>query len=387
MAAPISGRCKPGFEPVRDAFAENLETLDLGAGVSVWIDGREVVNLWGGYCQEARRTPWRENTLVMVASATKGLATACLLQLVEQGRVALDAPVATYWPEFAQAGKAAVTVRQILSHQAGLAGIETPFTWDDYFAWSPVVRLLERQRPLWPPGTRHGYHPNLFGFLVGELVRRVDGRTIGRYLRDEICGPFGLDFYLGLPESEEPRVAEISFISPDLLPPGPGFHDLQAAWSTPGTVAHYAFQNPAPIEGISNARALRAAEMPGSSGVGNAAALARFYGALAVGGRLDGVTVLRPETIAQAAGEQVFGPDATLGAVSRFGLGFMLRHDGFPIGPNPRAFGHPGAGGNLGFADPQRRLGFGYVMNRGKLTMFGSPTAYRLVDAVYSCLA
>lgn len=386
MTTPIGGTCDPRFEKVQEAFVANLEGADLGAGCSVWIDGEQVVDLWGGWREEARVHPWSEDTLVLVASSTKALTAVCLLQLIEQGRVDVDAPVATYWPGFGKAGKAGVTIRHILSHQGGVPAIAAPYTYDDHFNWDRIVELLEEQPPFWPPGEKHGYHPTLFGNLVGEVVRRVSGLSLGQYLKKNVCDPLGLDFWVGLPESEFSRVAEVSFASPDLMAPTPEFGKLMERAAVQGSVSQLAFGNPPAPPGLASSAALRKAEMPGSNGHGTAVALGRFYAALARGGELDGVRILEPETIEKATEEQVFGIDETIGATSRFGLGFMLRHDLHPIGPNPKAFGHPGAGGNLGFADPALKLGFGYVMNRGKPSMFGSPTAYRLVDAVYDCL-
>lgn len=384
--SPIGGVCDPRFERVREAFEANLAGLDLGAAVSVWLDGAPVVDLWGGWCEEGRQTPWSEDTLVLTASVTKAFTAACLLQLVEQGRVDVDAPVARYWPEFAQNGKSGITVRHVMSHQGGLPGLQGEHTYDDLCAWDPVIRRLETQRPLWPPGTRHGYHPVMYGYLLGEIVRRVSGLTLGQYLRAHVCEPLGLEFWVGLPDSELGRCADVSFAPPELMAPTEEFKTLMQQTAVPGSAAALAFGGPPPPEGLTSSAAFRRAEMPGSNGHGTARALGKFYAALAQGGALDGVRLLQPETLARATREEVYGVDATIGAPSRFGLGFMLRHDKFPIGPNPGAFGHPGAGGNLGFADPERRLGFGYVMNRGKPSAFGSPTAYRLVDAVYASL-
>jgi CubicO group peptidase (beta-lactamase class C family) len=384
--AAIGGHCDRQFAAVRDAFAANLARLDLGAAVSVWIDGREVVNLWGGWREEARTTPWTEDTLVLAASVSKAFTATCLLQLIEQGRVEVDAPVAAYWPEFRQAGKAGITIRHILSHQGGLAGLTAEHSYDDLCDWGRTIALLERQPPLWEPGTRHGYHPTMFGFLVGEVLRRVSGLSLGQYLRRHVCDPLGVDFWIGLPQSEFERCAEVSFISPELMAPSPEFTTLMQRAAVPGSVTQAAFGGPPPPPGLTSLPSFRAAEMPGSNGHGTGRGVGRFFAALARGGELDGVRVLKPETLERATREEVFGEDATIGINSRFGLGYMLRQEKFPIGPNPRAFGHPGAGGNLGFADPAQKLGFGYVMNRTKPSAFGSPTAYRLVEAVYASL-
>jgi CubicO group peptidase (beta-lactamase class C family) len=379
----IEGHCDSAFRLVADAFEANLsERLDVGAGVCVHIEGKEVVNLWGGHMDAARSKPWRENTLVLVASTSKALTATCLLQLIEQGRVRLDEPVCTYWPEFARAGKEEVTIEHIMSHRAGVPAVSTPLPPDALTDWELMVHSLEEQRPFWPPGTKHGYHSLTFGFLLGEVIRRVSGQRVGAYLKEHVCAPLGLDFYIGLPASEDARTADV--IPADLKDANatPLFAEVMRRAAIAGSVTQLTMSNPATPPDAVNSRALRAAEIPAGNGHGTARALAQFYSTLARGA----APLLREETLHDATRERVFGIDEVLGIRSRFGLGFMLRHELFPIGPDARAFGHPGAGGNLAFADPTIALGFGYVMNRGKPSAFGSPTAYRLVDALYGAL-
>lgn len=384
---PIQGICDARFEPLRDAFAANFASgAEIGASVSVWVDGVEAVQLWAGYRNIAKTEPWQKDTIVNVASTTKAFATVCLLQLVEQGEIGLDAPVSAYWPEFAAAGKEGVTVRQVLSHRAGLPVFIEPIEYDVLFDWEKTCAMLARQHPSWEPGTRHGYHPVSFGYLVGELIHRISGQMPGHYLQEHVCGPLGLDFYIGLADADLGRVAEFNFDPASSKNPTKAFESLMKRAAEPGTLQNLAFTNPPAPEGIANSLGLRKAQMPASNGHGTAAAVGRLYAALARGGELDGARILKPETIKLAREEQAFGTDALLGVTSRFGLGFMLRHDGLPIGPNSTAFGHPGAGGSMGFADPETRLGFGYVMNNAKPSFFGSETAYRLVQAAYECL-
>jgi CubicO group peptidase (beta-lactamase class C family) len=289
-----------------------------------------------------------------------------------------EAPVATIWPEFAVNGKDAITVGQVMSHQAGLPLVDGDFTLEEVLSWKPMVDALAAQKPIWPPGTKHGYHMRTFGWLVGELVRRVTGSTIGAYLRDEIAAPLGLDFWIGLPEEIEPRVAR-------LVPPK---DDLGALLKQLGGELLLAsvFSNPADLFGYNdmwNTRALHAAELPSSNGIGDARSLARLYASCV--GDVDGVRTLQTATVAAATVEQACGKDAVLMIDSCFGLGFML---GASFGAaNPAsAFGHAGAGGSLAFADPEARLGFGYVMNDLRFDQKGDPRSEELVRAVYRAL-
>ena len=381
-APEIHGTVAPGFEPVRDAFARNFaEHGEVGAACCVYLRGEPVVDIHGGLADAATGRPWQADTLQLVFSATKGVTAACVLMLVERGVLELDAPVARYWPEFAANGKSAIPVRWLLSHRAGLAAIEGDFTLDEALSWEPVVAALAAQAPLWEPGTKHGYHLRSYGWLLGELVRRVDGRTVGRFLADEVARPLGLDLWIGLPEEQAHRVSSI--VPP--APPAPEMQEVMARLFAPDTIAGRAFSGPSNLfhyDDMWNRRALHAAELPSSNGIGTARALARLYAALV--GEVDGVRLLRPETVAAACVPQSEGGDAVLYLPTRFGLGFMLPP---ALGPSaaPTMFGHPGAGGSLALGDPQRGLGFAYVMNRMSLATAGDPRADGLVAALGRC--
>ena len=377
--ADIGGWVEASFEPVIDAFAANFdERGEVGAAVCVYVDGEPVVDLWGGLADATTGGPWTADTVVLVYSSTKGVTAVCANRLIEQGRLDPDATVAAYWPEFAAGGKGAITVAQVLSHQAGLPLVEGEYTLDEVLAWDPMVESLARQAPIWEPGTKHGYHMRTFGWLVGELVRRVDGRTIGAYLREDVAQPLGCDFWIGLPEEIEPRVAR-------LVPPE---HDLGELLRELGGELLIAdvFANPGGLfnyDEMWNSRELRAAELPSSNGVGDARGLARLYASCI--GDVDGVRTLQPATVAAATTELACGKDEVLMIDSCFGLGFMLGAS-FGAANRPSAFGHAGAGGSLAFADPDARLGFGYVMNDLRFDPAGDPRSEELVRAVYRAL-
>ena len=378
-SADIGGWVDASFERVLDAFTANFdERAEVGAAVCVYVDGEPVVDLWGGVADATTGRPWSPDTVVLVYSSTKGVTSVCANRLIEQGALEPAAPVARYWPEFAANGKAEITVAQVVSHQAGLPLVEGDFTLDECLAWDPMVQALAAQAPIWGPGTQHGYHMRTFGWLVGELVRRVTGRTIGAYLRDEVAAPLGLDFWIGLPEAIEPRVAR-------LVPPE---HDLGALLEQLGgdLLLTRVFSNPANLFGYNdmwNTRALHAAELPSSNGIGDARSLARLYASCI--GDVDGVRTLHPATVAGATVEQACGKDAVLMIDSCFGLGFMLGAS-FGAANRASAFGHAGAGGSLAFADPNARLGFGYVMNDLRFDPNGDPRSEELVRAVYRVL-
>jgi CubicO group peptidase (beta-lactamase class C family) len=377
--ADVGGWVEASFEPVIDAFTANFdERGEVGAAVSVYVDGEPVVDLWGGCADATTGRPWTSDTVVLVFSSTKGVTAVCANRLIEEGRLDPDAPVSSYWPEFAANGKETITVAQVLSHQAGLPMVEGDYTLAEVLAWDPMVESLASQAPIWPPATKHGYHMRTFGWLVGELVRRVDGRTIGTYFREEIAAPLGCDFWIGLPEQIEPRTAR-------LVPPE---HDLGALLRKLGGELLLAevFANPAGLfnyDEMWNTRALRAAELPSSNGVGDARALARLYASCV--GDVDGVRTLETQTVARGTIEQACGKDEVLMIESCFGLGFMLGAS-FGAANRASAFGHAGAGGSLAFADPEARLGFGYVMNDLRFDPAGDPRSEELVRAVYRSL-
>jgi len=380
----IEGNCDRRFEAVRTAFAGNFEKhAEIGAAVAVAIEGRVVVDLWGGHADEGRRSVWRRNTLVNVFSVGKGLAALCGLVLVHRGQLDLDAPVCRYWPEFAAEGKEGITVRQILCHRAGLPSIRATLPEDAMLHWEIMTEALAREAPWWPPGTRHGYHVNTFGFLAGEVLRRVSGRTLGTFLREEIAAPLGADVHLGLTTQDEPRVAEM-FWGPEMTPPpAPGPDSL----TDEQLMIHNAYFNPPGLSGhgMVNTSPWRRAEIPSANCHASARGVARVYAVLAAGGTLEGIELVGRGTLAEAVVEHANGPDAVLCRASRFGLGFQLPQPERPLGPHRGAFGHFGAGGALGFADPEAGVAFGYVMNKMG-PRWQNPTTRNLLDAVYACL-
>ena len=389
-APVVSGHCEAAFEPLRTALSDILVAgSEIGVALAVYLDGRPVVDLWAGHEDAERRRPWRADTIVNLYSVGKAVTAVCALRLVDAGLLDLDAPIARYWPEFAQAGKATIPVRFLLTHQAGLPAIARPLPAEAMFDWGVMIDALAAQEPWWPPGSRHGYHVNMQGFLLGEIVRRITGRTLGTYLREDIAGPAGIDFFIGFGPELDARCA-------DLLPPPPspeGEALVRLLSADPRTLSGLAlmrvnaYRNPPTVSGtgIINTRAWRAAEVPSTNGHGNARAVARLYSALAGDGTLDGVRILSPAIIAEAIEEHVYGEDAMLQRPTRFGLGFQLTQAERRLGPNPRAFGHFGAGGSLGFADPYTRLAFGYVMNQGRAGWQHKHVRH-LIDVIYAAL-
>ena len=371
----VDGIVEPGWEGVRDAFVANFEERgEVGAAVCVYFGGEPVVDLWGGVAQPASGAPWTRDTIVGVFSATKGVTAIGANLAIERGQLDPDAPVAAYWPEFGAHGKDAITVRQVLSHQAGLPAVDGTFTLDEALSWTPIVEALAAQAPIWEPGTRHGYHMRTYGWLVGELLRRVSGLSPGTYLREEVLAPLGADFWVGLPESEEPRVA-------DFVPPTASPKEALAAFGDDLLLSRV-FANPSGLfdyDDMWNTRPLRAAELPSSNGIGDARGLARLY-ASCIGRGVDGRRTLNDDTVAAAAAVHSKGPDAVLMIETCFGLGFMLGASFGPANPDT-AFGHAGAGGSVAFADPVSGVAFAYVMNDLRFDMTGDPRSETLVRA------
>lgn len=377
----IDGTCEPRFKRVRDAFAENFaEQGEVGATVAVTVRGKPVVDLWAGHADAARTRPWTRDTIVNIASTTKGLTAICALRLVDRGLLDLDAPVAKYWPEFAQAGKAAIPVHQLLSHRAGLPAIEEPLPTEAFYDWTRMTAALAAQKPWWEPGTQHGYHAFTFGWLVGEVVRRITGKSLGTYWREEVAERLGIDCHIGLAAEHDARVAEF-------IPPAPGQLDVDIdVLRAAGPMVEKALNNPPKTVADMNTRAWRGAEIPAGNAHTNARALARVFGALACGGEVDGVRVLNPERIAQARTEQASGPDAVLfGFPTRMGLGFFLPPQDAGIdGSSTAAFGSFGAGGSMALADPETQVGFAYVMNKMQPGLPPGPRALRLLEALFA---
>jgi CubicO group peptidase (beta-lactamase class C family) len=381
-----TGENDPRFARVREVFEASLhDGTELGAAVAVTIDGRPVVDLWGGLADKNTARPWERDTLVNVFSTTKGLTAMCAHRLVDQGLLDLEAPVARYWPEFAEQGKADIRVRSLLDHRAGLPAVKAPLPPEALFDWTAMTGALAAEAPWWTPDTQHGYHAVTFGWLVGEVIRRASGRTMGAYFREEIAEPLGLDVHVGLAESNDARCAE--------LRPGrkrPTESTLfDRIVSAPDSMTAKAFANPITMlmPGTVGSRAWRAAELPSVNAHATARSIARLYGVLACGGEQGGVRVLSRGSIAHARTESSMGLDAVLGVSTRFGLGFMLPQPEAQFSPSASAFGHPGAGGSIGFADPEGRLGFAYVMNRMGTSLLLDPRPAALIDAVYTCLA
>jgi len=385
---PIHGSCAPGFEPVRDALAAAFARgEEIGAAVAVEVGGENVVDLWAGHADAGRTRPWQRDTIANVYSTTKGVVAILAHRLAEQGRLDLDAPVVRYWPEFAQHGKERIRVSDLLCHRSALPALRELLPEQSLFDWTAMTSALAAERPWWEPGSAHGYHAVTYGWLIGEVIRRITGKSVGTVLRDEITGPLAIDFAIGLAERDDARCAELT--APPIGVPIEGEPNLmELIMSDPTSVTALAFINPPSLmlPGTVNGRAWRGAEIPGANGHGTARALARLYGAIANGGSSGAVQVLGPEAAARAATEHSCGPDLVLRLRTRFALGFMLSQPGSAFGPNDGAFGHPGAGGSIAFADPKARLGFSYVMNRMGPRILIDPRATALIDATYRCI-
>ena len=371
-------------ERLAQLFDENFSRYDeLGAAVSVWRHGKSILELHGGFRDAEREQPWTADTIVLFWSATKGLGSACLLHALQERGIGLDRRVAEFWPEFAQAGKNEITFTQLLSHRAGLSALDES---GDVLDYSAVIAALEKQKPLWPPGTAHGYHARTFGFLVDECVRRITGKRIAEYWRENFAGPLGLDIWIGLPAEERPRTATIySAKAGGEQKPAEFYRELM----TPGTLVRKTFTSPAGLHSIAamNTAENRALEIVSFSGIGSASSLARFYGMLANGGELDGRRYFKPETIAQMTTTLASGVDRILQIPTAFSAGFMKDPPAAPLrifGPSASAFGHPGAGGSNAFADPENGIAFAYVMNQMEQSLLPNEKSLRLVDAIYS---
>jgi CubicO group peptidase (beta-lactamase class C family) len=391
----IQGTCASRFARVREEFERNFaERGEVGASVCVTVDGQTVVDLWGGSADPAGGRGWDRDTIGHVWSATKGATALCAHLLAHRGQLDLDAPVTAYWPEFGKNGKDGVLVRHLLSHQAGLPAVRAPLPAGCFYDWQLMAEALAAEEPFWRPGTRNGYHALTFGFLVGEVVRRISGRSLGRFFADEVAGPLGLDFWLGLPEEHEHRVAP-TIPAP---PPGPGDpvpSMYVAALTDPTSVQGLMLANSGGymlVPGESDSRAAHAAEMGAVGGMTNARGLAGMYRPLALGGEglVDREQICLMGTIAAAT-----SVDAVLMVPTRWALGFVKSIDNryLPVADREslllteEAFGHPGMGGSLGFADPRARLSFGYTMNRQGTGLAINDRGQSLVDAVYEALS
>lgn len=413
----ISGFAADGFEGVREQFEKNFEKRgEAGGSVAVVRDGEYLVDLWGGWADESRTRPWEDDTIVNVWSTTKGLVSSCAHILIDRGELELDKPVADYWPEFAQAGKERITVRQLLSHRAGLMAWEDPIPPEDMFNWEKLCAALAATEPFWEPGTASGYHARTFGHLVGELVRRVDGRSIGRFLREEVADPLNAEIFIGVPAELENRVADLCEVPgsewavPSTLADAEGdaetaASDSEASASEQDMTIKLAAESVSSSEFEFTERMIRALSgpeislstvnssewrrgaFPSSNGHANARGIAAVYGAIASGGAFGDVRLFSPAATERMRDAQPTARDIVIGAVAgetTWGMGFMVNTPP-AYGPNPRAFHHGGIGGSLGFCDPEAGFGFGYAMNA-----MGSPLEDRraasLLYAVYKAL-
>jgi CubicO group peptidase (beta-lactamase class C family) len=403
----VNGVVEKGWERVADTFRANFkEGKDLGAACCVYVDGRAVVDLWGGLADREKNRSWERDTVVAVASTTKGATAMCAHLLVQRGELDLDAPVTRYWPEFGAAGKGEIPVRYLLSHQAGLPVVDAPMTFEEACAWDPLIRALEIQKPLWTPGTEHLYHAQTYGFLVGEVVKHVTGRSLGTFFAQEIAGPLGLSAWIGLPEEIETRVAQLDTapfpynsvedMATDFgalmgLDPAVALALVKTLWG-PGSVLIKAGS----VGGITaenmHSRAYRAAEFPGANMFADARSIARMYAATV--SDVDGIRLLKPDTVAamtvlQTDRTRMHGVPPELEPATRnmFNMSLGFWRSSPPVMPmlGPASFGHPGSGGSLGAADPKARLGFGYVSNLWAATLI-DPRAIELTSAVAKCL-
>ena len=389
----VQGSVEPGFEPVRDAFESNFrERGEQGAACAVYVDGRKVVDLWGGIADDTTGRPWSEDTLSLIWSATKGPAAMCLHLLAQRGEIDLDAPVDRYWPEFAQNGKDAITTRMILNHQAGVVTVDEPVTMDEMLAVRPVSEALARQRPLWEPGTRHGYHGITYGFLLTEIVRRITGRRLGRYFADEIAAPLGLDFHIGLDPAEEYRVTKLIETTPgdpsalaampaDLRRFGERF---AAALTDPSSITSRALRIGGFTDRDMNDPRVHATEWAFGNGITDARSIARLYSACF--GEVDGFRLLSDEQLADATALQGDQQDEVLIYPTRWATGFMLPR---PIESwlGEGSFGFTGAGGHLGLGNTKLRVGLGYTMTKMYGNLTGDPRPRAVLDALRDCLS
>lgn len=384
----VHGTCHPDFREVEQEFARNLvERGEVGAAVHVIVAGETVVDLWGGVADAPSGPAWAADTLTCVYSCTKGVVALAAHLLVDRGLLDLDAPVGRYWPEYATAGKEDTTVRMVLDHSAGVPAVDGPLRPGDMYDADVMAGHLARQRPWWEPGTRHGYHLVTFGWTVGELVRRISGLSVGAFLAQEVAGPLGADFHLGLPAEHEPRVAPARewVPGPDWVPS----RYVATMLSDPSSVQAVAVANVLAAQVDVNTRAFRAAEMGGMGGFASARGLAAVYAPLAAGGG----GLVSPEAVARMGQVSVASSqDALLLIPTRFSTGFMVStdnrrratgSDGNSAVLGPSAFGHVGKGGSIGFADPAEQLAFGYVMNQHGEGILLNAKGQALVDATY----
>ena len=375
MTTPIHGTCDPRFAAVKAAFEKNFsEHGDVGASVAITLNGEFVVDLWGGHLDEARTQPWQEDSLVNVWSSTKTMAAMSLLLLADRGDVDLYAKVGKYWPEFAQNGKEDIEVRHFLSHSAGLSGMDEKVEGDALYDWEWMTAALAKQQPWWEPGTQSGYHALTQGHLIGEIVRRVTGDTIGEFFRQEIAEPTGADFHIGADESLDARIG-------NLIPPA------SRPAADPASIAGRTFANPGVDATEPRKRAWRAAEIPAANGQGNARSIVRAQTAMANGGQAFGKTIMSEAGTRRIFEKQSEGTDLVLGLPLTFGMGYGLNSQSTPISPNSNTAFWGGYGGSSVIIDQDARLCFSYVMNKMETGLLGDPRGFGLAAAMYMSMA
>lgn len=379
----LTGEYDPAFRRVAEAFAENYAAEEeIGSATALYVDGRKVVDLWGGYRDGDHVLPWEKDTILCMMSVAKGIAGMAFNILIDRGLVDPDLPVATYWPEFAQNGKEGVLVRHVLDHTAGLPIVLEPLWKGAVFDCDAIVAALERQAPLWEPGTVAAYHIHTQGNLLGEIVRRVTGKRFPRFIADEVTGPLGVDYqYGGLSDADLARCAT-------LVPTVEGTLLAKRDTDPDALVSKGFTQFPdEPLPVTLNSTAWRRAEITSASGHGNPRGVARIYGAIARGGELDGVRLMRPETIEDMLVEQHNQHERMQDRPYHQGRGVLLNTPvSVWMGPNPRAFGHHGFGGSIGMGDPDARIGFSYACNKMHARGDNGPRARRIIEAIYEVL-
>lgn len=376
--------CTDQFSELKSVFEENISSgKELGAGLAVYLDGELVVNLWGGLFDKDDKTPWQEDTIVNVFSTTKAITASCAIQLNLAGELDFDKPVAYYWPEFAQEGKQDIPVRWLLTHQAGLSGLREMVPNEALYDWDFMCGKFAAETPWWEPGKHHGYHAISYGWLVGEVIRRVAGITTGQYFKQQFAEPLGLDFHIGLNEEDLARVTYLRGAKPDPSDPD-ALAFMQAIMGDPTGVTARAFANPMSVMSDTNTKEWRTSEMPAANGHSDAKSLARFYAMLAAEGQFEGKSYFESSPLSLMAEETVNGEDQVLPVATRFSHGFMLPQDRREARMGkPGSFGHPGAGGSFGFADPANKLAFGYVMNRMGPAILLDKRVQDLLEALY----
>mgnify|MGYP000060338754 CR=1 FL=1 len=373
----INGHVAPGFEGVRDVFAAQFESgKEVGASFAIYKDGDYLVDLWAGHADKAKTKAWTRDTLPNVWSTTKAVTALCFALLVERGQLSYDDKVVKYWPEFGVHGKDQLTIGQALSHQAGLSTLREPISTEDLYDSEGLAARMAAAEPLWEPGTRSGYHAITFAYPAAELVRRITGKTLGQFFREEIAEPWKIDFHIGLPESEEGRVAEmLAAVNASALDPA-NMTDLQKL----------TFSNPAPSETLPNERAWRAAEIGSANGRGSASALAKLFGNVATGGTAEGVSLFSAKSLDALTKEQIFNEDLVLGLPGSWGAGVLRNLGGLLYGPNEPSYGHSGWGGSFAMSDPVAGIGISYVMNQMGPDLAADPRAMALLAASYEAL-